>query len=172
MSTQKIFSSKVSKDKIIMTLVVLFVFIFPIFFGNPFEIDLKDESSHNKQEELVRVTHVIDGDTFVVNTGQKVRLLGIDTPEKNQPYYEEAKQYLEELVQGKEVRLEKDISEIDKYNRILRHVHMDGIWVNKRLIEEGLARLLTLPPDVKYVEELKQAQEQARQQGKGIWSNL
>jgi len=71
------------------------------------------------EDNLYLVIKVIDGDTFKVASGQSVRLVGIDATELGQPYSEEAKNYLKDLIEGKEVILEKDVSEYDKYNRLL-----------------------------------------------------
>jgi len=71
------------------------------------------------------VIRVIDGDTFELASGEIVRLLCVDTPEENQSGYEEAKQFLSELILNKKIRLEKNISEKDKYGRLLRYVYVN-----------------------------------------------
>jgi micrococcal nuclease len=169
MDTQKLLKFKIPKDKIIMILIVFFVFIYPAFFGNPYEINLKEDIVIELSADEVWVEHVIDGDTFVSRSGDTIRLIGIDTPEKDQPHYEEAKKMLEERIGDKKVRLEKDVSETDKYNRLLRYVYVDDVFINRILIEEGLARALTLPPDVKYVDEIMSAQESAKNNNRGLW---
>ncbi len=118
------------------------------------------------------VTNVADGDTLELSSGQKVRLIGINTPEKNQPYFEEAKKSLEDLVLGKEVRVEKDVSEADSYGRILGYLYIGDIFVNQKMVEDGLAVVSTVPPDVAHVEEFLQAVEVAKQKCVGIWEGL
>ena len=73
------------------------------------------------------------------------------------------------MVEGKYVRLEKDISETDKYGRLLRYVYVDGDFVNLELVRGGYALLLTIPPNVKYVDELLAAQQEAREAKRGLW---
>jgi len=121
-----------------------------------------------------RVVHVSDGDTLVVELdGQKerVRLIGVDTPEKAQkPWGPRAKAFTESLVLGKTVRLELDVQERDKYGRLLAYAFVNGTFVNLELIRSGYALLYTVPPNVKHVEEFRQAQVEAREKGMGIWS--
>ena len=123
---------------------------------------VKPANSTEDAEELVEktifiVSKVIDGDTVELGTGEKVRLLGINTPERGQPYYEESKKRLKELIEGKEVTLEKDITDKDQYGRLLRHVFLDNENVNTKLVREGLATVYTISPNVKYDKELGDA---------------
>lgn len=116
-----------------------------------------------------RVIEVIDGDTIVIEGGYRVRYIGIDTPEKGEPYYSEARQANQRLVQGKKVRLEKDVSDMDKYGRLLRYVYVNSTFVNAELVRQGYARAHAYPPDTKYQFYLEAAEREARQEGKGIW---
>jgi len=126
-------------------------------------------------EKLYKVVRVIDGDTIEIEGGQSVRYIGIDTPEtvhSSKPiecYGIEATDKNIELVQGKEVRLEKDISETDKYGRLLRYVWVDDIFVNDYLVREGYGVSSTYLPDVKYQAQLRQAESLARKLRKGLW---
>ena len=124
------------------------------------------------------VTKVIDGDTIEVNiagTIYKVRYIGIDTPELDDKRAEycalaqEATRYNRQLVEGKTVRLEKDVSETDKYGRLLRYVHVDDIFVNAELVRQGLAWAKAYEPDTKYQNILAKAEAEARQDKIGIW---
>lgn len=118
------------------------------------------------------VARVIDGDTIVVADENRVRLIGIDAPEMNSDfdcYAQKAKQRLEELVLNKKVSLEKDISQTDKYGRLLRHVWIDEMLASLVLVEEGWAQVSTYPPDVKYQADFLDAQSRAREKGLGIW---
>jgi micrococcal nuclease len=74
-----------------------------------------------------------------------------------------------ELVEGKTVLLEKDVSETDRYGRLLRYVWVDGKMVNAVLVEEGYARAYTVPPDVKYADLFRQLERRAREEGRGLW---
>jgi len=118
------------------------------------------------------VTRVIDGDTIEVNidgTIYKVRYIGIDTPEFGEPWANEATRLNRQLVEEKTVRLEKDISETDKYGRLLRYVYVDDIFVNAELVRQGLAWAKTYEPDIKYQDILEEAEAEARQAKIGIW---
>ena len=123
-------------------------------------------------EEYFIVSRVIDGDTIELNNGQKVRYIGIDTPEINQNecFAYESTQKNVELVLNKEVRLEKDTSETDKYGRLLRYVWIDNLLVNQILVEEGFALSASYPPDVKYQDIFRNQERYARQQKLGLWS--
>lgn len=126
-----------------------------------------------------KVVRVIDGDTIVVaidGLEYRVRYTGIDTPETVDPrkpvecYGREASQRNRELVEGRTVELEKDVSETDQYDRLLRYVWVDGEMVNAVLVDEGYAMVVTYPPDVKYQELFLELQRQARAEGRGLWS--
>ncbi|APH38794.1 thermonuclease family protein [Methanohalophilus halophilus] len=116
------------------------------------------------------VVRVIDGDTFVMDSGEKVRLIGVDTPELDEPYYTEAKDYLSNRIEGKQVLLEGDSSNRDTYGRLLRYVWLDGELVNRELVEEGLALSRAYEPDTKYQHIFAEAQQNARDAKLGIWS--
>ena len=83
------------------------------------------------------VTYVVDGDTLELNTADRVRLICIDTPEKGEYYYPEAKDYLVDLTLNEKVTLIKDISETDKYGRLLRYVYVGDKFVNYELVEKS-----------------------------------
>ena len=93
----------------------------------------------------------------------------MDTPEKGDPYYNKATQANATLVANKTIRLEKDVSETDKYGRLLRYVYVGDLFVNAQLVAEGFAQILTIPPDVKFADYFLQLQQQAREAGKGLW---
>jgi len=121
---------------------------------------------------------VVDGDTIdVLIGGEKMRLryIGIDTPETVDPrrpvgcFGKEASARNRELVEGKTVGLEKDVSETDRYGRLLRYVWLEGRMVNARLVEEGYATASTFPPDVRYSDLFASLQAQARDRGRGLW---
>lgn len=126
------------------------------------------------------VTRVVDGDTIQIEGGQTIRLIGIDTPEtvdSRRPvgcFGKEASNQAKSLLSGKVVILQKDVSETDKYHRLLRYIFLpldNGqiLFVNDYLVREGFAKALTYPPDVKYNEQLRQAEREAREQKRGLW---
>jgi len=125
--------------------------------------------------EEATVVQVVDGDTIQLNTNKKVRYIGIDTPETKDPnspvecYGKEASEVNARLVLGKTVKLEKDVSETDRYGRQLRYVWIDDIFVNEYLVREGYAHASTYPPDVKYQDIFTSAEQEAREGQKGLW---
>lgn len=132
------------------------------------------QSTIQKTDNIV--TRVIDGDTIEINNNQKVRLIGVDTPETVSPkkkiecYGVEASNFTKEKLLGKSVKLEKDISETDKYGRLLRYVWLDDQMFNEILVKEGYALVSTYPPDVKYKDKFLEAQEFSRNNKLGLWN--
>lgn len=123
-----------------------------------------------------RVEKVFDGDTILLSNGQKVRLLGANTPEiagrnKNaEPGGEQAKTWLRQRIEHKKVRLEGDVEKQDKYQRSLAYVFAeDKQFINLELVRLGLAAVNIYPPNLKYVDALLGAQQSAEQARLGIW---
>ncbi|OGE37604.1 hypothetical protein A3B45_03105 [Candidatus Daviesbacteria bacterium RIFCSPLOWO2_01_FULL_39_12] len=142
----------------------------------------EDEQVFGIGGEAVLVSKVVDGDTITLEGGQTVRLIGIDTPETKDPrrpvgcFGKEAANKTKELLEGETVVLQKDVSEVDKYNRLLRYVFLslDGgqlLFVNDYLVREGFAQVLTYPPDIKYNEQLREAEKSAKENKKGLWGS-
>lgn len=130
---------------------------------------LKECESKEQKEELYLVKNVIDGDTIELEDGRKIRYIGINAPESGQNFYEESKKRNKELVEGKKVKLEFDVEKFDKYGRTLAYVFVGDIFVNLQLVKEGLAVVETIPPNIKYVDDLLNAQKYAQENGLGIW---
>jgi len=124
--------------------------------------------------DTVRVTQVIDGDTIIIEGGYRVRYIGIDAPETRPGELEafgmEAWQANRQLVEGKVVHLERDVSETDKYGRLLRYVYVNDIFVNAELVRQGLAQAKAYPPDTKYHDYLEKLEQEARLAGRGMWA--
>jgi len=131
--------------------------------------------SFKGEEPVFKVNKVIDGDTIVLESGEVVRYIGIDTPETNESnndcFAQEAWDINRELVEGKEIKLKKDISDKDKYGRLLRYVWVDDIFVNEYLIKEGYALSAKYSPDTKYTEQFDNFEEQAEENNLGLWSS-
>ena len=128
--------------------------------------------------QRAEVTRVVDGDTIDVRMGDtvhRVRYIGMDTPETVDPrrpvgcYGREASERNRQLVEGKTVELEKDVSETDDFGRLLRYVWVDGEMVNAVLVREGYATAVSYPPDVKHQELFLTLQREARDAGLGLW---
>lgn len=138
------------------------------------EILLAYPELQGKLAESDTITRVVDGDTFELSSGAKVRMIGVDTPEVYggaEPYGLEASDFSKELLNDKEVVMFKDVSTTDRYGRLLRYVFLlgDPLMVNERLIVEGYANAMTYPPDVSYAERFVEAERTAREQSLGMW---
>ncbi|MEK7499170.1 MAG: thermonuclease family protein [Patescibacteria group bacterium] len=147
----------------------------------PFEQEkqIKEETVLGEKaasEAAIIVVKVIDGDTIEVEGKKKVRYIGINTPELHDPrkkvecFGKEAAIMNSDLVEGKEVRLEKDISETDRYGRLLRYVYIGDLFVNEYLVRQGYAYASSYPPDVKYAQQFRAAEQEARENNRGLWS--
>lgn len=127
-------------------------------------------------EEEVIVKRVIDGDTIELTDGRRVRYIGIDTPELVHPqkpvecFASDAKAENQKLVEGKSVRLVKDISETDTYGRLLRYVFVGDVFVNDYLVRQGFAHATSYPPDVLYQDQFLQAEKEAQEAKRGFWT--
>lgn len=133
------------------------------------------------QQQLFKVKKVVDGDTFWVDDGTergiKIRLIGVDAPEprnvfkkKKEPFGKEASLYLKQMIEGKQVRLGYDVGRLDRYNRTLAYAWLeDGTFINARLIEDGYAVVMTVPPNVKYANYFVKLQQKARKKKRGLW---
>ncbi|NLJ48268.1 MAG: nuclease [Candidatus Atribacteria bacterium] len=123
--------------------------------------------------QTYEVSRVIDSDTIELSNGEQVRYIGIDTPEFHNgipdPYAQEAYEANRKLVEGKEIYLEFDAQERDKYGRILAYVYVDGIFVNAWLIENGYAQIMTIPPNITHQELFLPLQTKAREGNRGLW---
>jgi micrococcal nuclease len=132
--------------------------------------------SADARREQALVTHVTDGDSIEVEVGGvpfRVRYIGIDAPEMNgEPLGKEAREANSGLVGGKAVEMIRDLSEADRYGRLLRYVFADGRFVNRELVRIGMARAGYFPPDVACYAEFRTAEEEARQDARGLWGLL
>jgi micrococcal nuclease len=138
------------------------------------------------------VVRVVDGDTIVVEvtgrtegpgagdaplgTEERVRLIGIDTPESVKPdtpvecFGREASAAAKALLEGQEVRLVKDVEETDAYDRLLRYVYLGSEMANARLVANGYATAYTYPPNIRHSELFVQLQREAREGDRGLWA--
>ena len=120
---------------------------------------------------FARATRVIDGDTIVIDTGEHVRYIGMNAPELSplECYATEAAEINKNLVLGKTVRLVKDISETDKYGRLLRFVYVGNTFVDDELVKEGAAKIETVPPDTEFKDEFIESENSAKENKLGMW---
>ncbi len=124
-------------------------------------------SNINYQTEKAFVIRVIDGDTVETDLGN-VRLLGINTPEKKKPYYEEAKEFLIIEIENKSIELLRDKEDTDKYDRRLRYVFYENRLLNVEILQQGIATSFMLN-DLKYKDKLAGAEKFAKQNEIGLW---
>jgi micrococcal nuclease len=181
------------------SIVLIFVFILA---GPGYAIETEFSVEYSSQEgkfyipfgethnySNILVTRVVDGDTLELETGERLRLIGIDTPEMHdspkltrdsqrtkrdintiKKLGKRAYQFTRQLVEGKMVSLEFDVERYDKYNRLLAYVFLkDGTFVNAKIIEEGHASLMTIPPNVKYANLFLRLYQKSRAQNRGLW---
>ncbi|MBW2937539.1 thermonuclease family protein [Aureisphaera sp. CAU 1614] len=166
---------------------LLFIFIIVSLIG----ISCNSKSGNRKvqikefkqidKEGFLKVTKVVDGDTFWVDDGSdkgiKIRLIGVDAPESRNAFKKkkgylgkEAKSYLSNLIEGRSVKLEYDVDSLDQYGRTLAYVYLpDGTFVNANLVKNGYAMVMTIPPNVKYSDLFLKLQIIARQNNLGLW---
>ena len=157
----------------ILNLIVALLSFFYINDGN-----YEDEFIPELSGDLYQVVRVIDGDTIVVRldsgTEKSVRYIGIDTPE---PYRDaepacfslEASLMNRQLVQGKMVRLEGGVENQDRYDRWLRYVYVDDLFVNEILIKNGYAKSLAIAPNTLYAAEFRVLESIAKESNLGLW---
>jgi len=181
MNKNKIFkflNQKKSKQGI----VIVIIFLFGILVGGKVLVDNNIITTNIK---LYKVAEVRDGDTLILEGGplssskysQWVRLIGINAPEEDACYYNEAKQALTDLILNKKIRLEKDISGLDKFGRLLRYIIIpsqsedgDDILVNEYLVRNGYALTEVYPPDTHYRKLFYNAQDDAQENNRGLWA--
>lgn len=183
------------KQKSVLGALVILLFLFLeglISFSdsnNKFEKEILDILSEVVLEEqvlgdttLTIVKRVVDGDTIQLINGDKVRYIGVDTPETVDPrkavecFGKQASEINKELVEGKTVRLESDVSDTDRYGRKLRYVFVvDGeeeIFVNEYLIRNGFGFSSSYAPNIKYLDLFDEAQREAEVNNLGFWSDV
>ena len=126
--------------------------------------------------QILICARVIDGDTIVLSNGEKVRLIGVDTPETKHPqkpveyYGKEATAFTKKMVGGKVVKLKYDVQRRDEYDRLLAYVYlMNGTFLNAEIIKQGYGHAYTRFP-FKYMEEFKQYEKEARENKRGLWT--
>ncbi|MBI4836649.1 MAG: thermonuclease family protein [Candidatus Abawacabacteria bacterium] len=171
---------KLSKSQLqkVISLLVLLAFLLVSLLAPP---DLPPPSptpigtTIDKSLVKAQVMRVIDGDTIELNTGEKVRYIGIDAPEVNSRdtkiscYANEATARNRSLVENKEITMQKDVSETDRYGRLLRYVYVDNLFVNHALVADGFARAKDYPPDSKYKSLLANTETEAKVIKQGLW---
>ena len=140
----------------------------------------------------IAVVYVYDGDTIKLENGERVRFLGIDTPEssENKKLFRDAARsgqdikeilamghaaavYTKSLLDGRRVRLEFDIEKRDKYGRLLAYIYRvdDGLFINEDIIKNGYAYPMTIPPNIRHADEFRKLFHEAQKAKRGLWSS-
>lgn len=181
---------------------LIFLFFSAVIFAAFSFYNTKAATTHHSEEAKVTlpfgkkydysdvlVKRAVDGDTLLLETGERVRLIGIDTPEMHESdklnrdskrssqdvetikaLGRRSYQFTRDLVEGKRVSLEFDVERYDRYKRLLAYVYLkDGTFVNAEIIKQGYASLMTYPPNVKYVDTFKELYKEARENNRGLW---
>jgi micrococcal nuclease len=127
-----------------------------------------------------KVERVVDGDTFVASVNgrrERVRVIGVDTPESvdpnrpDEPFGEEASNFAKHYLNGETVRMAGDVEPRDRYGRMLAYVWLaDGTFWNALLAAEGYAQQLTIPPNVTYADLVRRLVSEARRENRGLWA--
>ena len=181
-------------------LIFLFGFILVVTFFSYAEDDIKIQPQgdwswsvplgQNYNYANIKVRRAVDGDTLQLDNGERVRLIGIDTPEMHesnklerdahrsgqdkstiQKLGRQAYEFTKNLVEGKWVSLEFDVEKYDKYDRLLAYVYLkDGTFVNAEIVKQGYASLMTIPPNVKYADLFLKLYQAARENKLGLWN--
>ena len=185
------------KSRIILLVAMMVVFLATNIYGeeidkqvsasDEFKITFPFGKTYNYTDVFVK--RVIDGDTLLLETGERVRLIGIDTPEMHdsdklkrdakrtqqdattiQKLGRRAYEFTKGFLEVKRVSLEFDVERYDKYNRLLAYVYLkDGTFANAEIVKEGYASLMTISPNVKYSDLFLKLYQEARQERRGLW---
>lgn len=185
-STEKKQRGSASSMSILISLgIVLMMSIFSLLLPTPDQNQLTSvgeasvngpilgaETTEEAPAETGYVVRVIDGDTILLESGARVRYIGINTPEDGavvECFGSAATERNRALVENKTVQLVKDVSETDRYGRLLRYVYVDDVFVNQSLVLEGFAQTATYPPDVLHQNDFLAAEKIARDGAVGLW---
>jgi micrococcal nuclease len=130
----------------------------------------------DKKYEIATVARTVDGDTFATETGDKVRLIGVNTPESTKEvefFGKEASSFSRERLTGKKVYMFQDTGDKDRYGRLLRYIFVENepTMFNETLLIEGYANTMTVPPNVMFSEKFVQLEREARESDKGLWGD-
>jgi len=154
---------------VVMITLSIILLLLPADRGKRNHDDIR-ELADEKGDSPLYVEQVKDGDTFLLSDEGQVRLIGVDTPEEGQPFFERANAFAESILLGEEVHIEYDIEPLDRYGRRLVYLFVDSISYNKLVIDSGLASVYLFKKNRRLAKQLISAQREARSSKVGIWS--
>ena len=149
-----------TKIKILTRVITIIILVGILFFVVNFYFS-------NSEHEIKRI---IDGDTFVIESGEHIRMIGINSPEKGEFYYDNATDCLKDLILGKKIILESDVKNKDYFGRLLRYVYTKYGFVNLGMVERGCAAYYDPKPNNKYSEQFVDAENKSRELKLGMWA--
>ena len=163
--------------QIVLTILSLAVLLYQAETGPLFEqtVGTTQSGGLSSVTNEATVARVIDGDTFELSDGERVRLIGIDSPESVKSgtgvecFGRESSEFLREFIEGKNVRLESDRTDRDRYGRLLRYVYLGEVFVNEQIVQGGYAESTVYRPDIRFQAVFDEAERQAKQERKGMW---
>jgi len=148
-------------------LVLIVLVLVQVFLTGP-----KPDTGFQGQDKLAHVVRVIDGDTIELLNGDTVRYLGINAPEKGDPWSQMSTELNRDLVEGKDIRLEYDMEKHDHYNRLLAYVYEGDTFVNLEIVKQGLAWSYIVEPNDFYAQDIEMAEADAKQAKMGLWARV
>lgn len=163
--------------------ILIILLIGVMLFTGACQLNIEEDMLGDNSEDSIQciVERVVDGDTIVVNykgRSERLRLIGVNTPEtvhptkEEEPFGQEASDFTKSKLAREEITLEFDVELRDKYGRLLAYVWIDGKMFNETLVREGYAQVATYPPNVKYTELFLAAQKEARDNNRGLWGKV
>lgn len=151
---------------------IFLIFLLLISTSTPLFARENTRREHPRQIENrdVFIKRVIDGDTIQLKSGHRVRLIGIDAPERKARFGQPAKRFLQSLIEDKPVRLVFDTNRTDRHGRVLAYVYKNNTLINEQIVLNGFARILPIPPNTAHATTFEAAEQVARAGNLGIWS--
>ncbi len=155
-----------NKRVLIFIIIIILLVVLSVFY--PYLTGEKTITPVEYERETCFVDRIIDGDTLVCDN-ETIRLLGIDTPEKGEKYYQEAKDFLKQ-VENENIEILRDWEDLGKYKRKLRYVFYENRLINIELLEQGLAKAFIIE-DLKYKDKILKAEKFSKENCVGLWED-
>ena len=153
------------KDKNISSKIIIVLFVLALLILEVFLLFSYSPSENKKEKIQEKVIEIIDGDTFKTDSGNYVRLIGINAPEKTNSFYNESKKFLESLILNKTIELVADKDNRDNYGRLLRYAYLNSLLINSEIVKQGYAVPLFVSPNFEFKELIEKAREECLKEG-------